>query len=60
MHVTLRMIRTTATDQFGVLESVKAAADIHVPISGTLEEINTSLEDEPDLVNKEPYKRGVF
>ncbi len=42
----------------GVLESVKAAADIYFPVSGTVVEINTDLVDEPQLVNEDPYKKG--
>lgn len=45
-------------DQFGVLESVKAAADIYSPMSGTVTEVNTELTEEPDLINTEPFDRG--
>ena len=45
-------------DHLGVLESVKAAADLCSPIGGTVAEINTSLEASPDLINKDPYKLG--
>ena len=45
-------------DQFGVLESVKAAADVYSPVSGTVVEVNTLLEDEPDKINKDPYGEG--
>ena len=40
----------------GVVESVKAAADVYSPVSGTVEESNKALEDEPDKINKEPYE----
>ena len=43
----------------GVLESVKAAADIYSPVSGTVTQINTRLEDEPQLVNEDPYGQGA-
>ena len=46
------------TDQFGVLESVKAAADVYCPVSGTVVEVNTLLEDEPEKINKDPYGEG--
>ena len=48
----------TATEQAGVVESVKTASDIHAPISGTVVEVNTALEDDPDFVNDEPYDKG--
>jgi glycine cleavage system H protein len=40
------------------LESVKAASDIFAPLSGEIVEVNTELEDEPELVNDEPYDGG--
>ena len=46
------------TDLFSVLESVKAAADILSPMSGTVTEVNSELTEEPDLINKEPFGRG--
>ncbi|KAL9976339.1 hypothetical protein ACROYT_G013629 [Oculina patagonica] len=45
-------------DNFGALESVKAAADIYAPVSGMVHEINSTLESEPELVNKDPYGEG--
>jgi len=46
--------------EFGALESVKAAADVYSPASGEVTEINTILEDEPELVNKSPYEDGEY
>lgn len=43
-------------DSFGVVESVKAAADMYMPIDGAVTEINTELEDEPSLVNQTPLE----
>lgn len=48
----------TAGEQAGVVESVKTASDIHAPISGTVVEINTDLEDDPDFINDQPYGKG--
>lgn len=48
----------TAGEQAGVVESVKTASDIHAPISGTVVEVNTELEDDPDFVNDAPYTKG--
>ena len=41
-----------------VVESVKAAFDIYAPMSGAVRAINTALESDPSLVNREPYERG--
>ncbi|NBG88038.1 glycine cleavage system protein GcvH [Isachenkonia alkalipeptolytica] len=40
-------------DEFGVVESVKAASDLYMPISGKIVEINEELEDAPELVNED-------
>lgn len=50
--------QVTAGEQAGVVESVKTASDIHAPVSGTVVEVNTDLEDDPDFVNEEPYGKG--
>lgn len=50
--------RVTATEQAGVVESVKTASDIHAPVSGIVVEVNTALEDDPDFVNDDPYGKG--
>ncbi|QIQ87989.1 glycine cleavage system protein GcvH [Erythrobacter sp.] len=43
-----------------VVESVKAASDVYAPISGEVTEINSTLEDEPGLVNSSPEEDGWF
>ncbi|HLV34847.1 MAG TPA: glycine cleavage system protein GcvH [Spirillospora sp.] len=43
---------------FGVIESVKAASDLHLPVSGEITEVNSSAEDEPEIVNTDPYGAG--
>ncbi|MUP92595.1 glycine cleavage system protein GcvH [Acinetobacter baumannii] len=50
--------QVTAGEQAGVFESVKTASDIHAPVSGTVVEVNTDLEDDPDFVNEDPYGKG--
>jgi glycine cleavage system H protein len=45
-------------DACAVVESVKAASDIYAPISGEIIEFNPSLEDDPGLVNSDPYGDG--
>lgn len=47
-----------ANDEAGVVESVKAASDIYTPVTGTVVAINETLEDAPELVNKDPYHDG--
>jgi glycine cleavage system H protein len=46
-------------DSFSVVESVKAASDIYIPISGRVIEVNEALEDEPELVNEDPYENYI-
>lgn len=43
---------------FGVVESVKAASDLYMPMSGEVVEINEILEDQPEIVNDDPYGQG--
>ncbi len=45
-------------DDTAVVESVKAAGDVHNPVSGTVTEVNETLEDEPALVNTSPEGDG--
>ena len=42
-------------ETFGVVESVKAAADLYMPLSGTITAVNETLIDTPELVNSDPY-----
>lgn len=45
-------------DIFGVVESVKAASDLYMPLAGEITAINESLEDEPEKINQDPYGEG--
>ncbi|MGO9018074.1 MAG: glycine cleavage system protein GcvH [Syntrophobacteraceae bacterium] len=45
-------------EECGTLESVKAVAEVYMPVSGEITGINTALEDSPDLVNRAPYTDG--
>lgn len=47
-------------DDMAVVESVKAASDVYAPVSGTVTEVNESLEGEPALVNSDPMGDGWF
>ena len=45
-------------EQIAVVESVKAVSDIYSPVSGEVIEVNSQLEDNPEMLNKEPYTNG--
>jgi len=45
-------------DTFGVIEAVKTVADLFAPVKGLIIELNSSLEDSPDLINSDPYGAG--
>jgi glycine cleavage system H protein len=42
-------------DEFGSVESVKAVSEIYAPMGGTVTEVNSDLDDNPELVNEDPY-----
>ena len=44
----------------GVVESVKAAADVYMPVSGEITEVNEALRDDPSLANSDPMEAGWF
>lgn len=48
----------TANETFGSIEAVKTVSDLYAPISAKVIEINERLEDEPELVNSDPYGEG--
>ncbi|MDV6320105.1 glycine cleavage system protein GcvH [Chromohalobacter sp. HP20-39] len=47
-----------AGEEFGVIESVKAASDLYLPLSGEIVAVNESLEDSPEAINEHPYEDG--
>ncbi|MFC3477049.1 glycine cleavage system protein GcvH [Halobacterium litoreum] len=47
-----------ADSEFGVVESIKAVSDIYAPVSGEVTDVNETLEDEPELVNDDPFGDG--
>ncbi len=47
-----------AGDTFGTIEAVKTVSDLYLPASGKVLEFNEELEDQPELVNKDPYGKG--
>lgn len=50
----------TQKDGAGVVESVKAAADVYMPVDGEIVEINQALVDDPSLANSDPMGAGWF
>lgn len=50
----------SAGDVFGVIESVKAASDSYMPVSGTVVEINEGAVDDPTLLNSDPYESWLL
>lgn len=49
-----------AGDEFGAVESVKAASDLISPVSGTVVEVNEKLEDSPELINQDAFKNWIM
>ena len=47
-------------ESFGTIESVKAASDMLMPITGTIVEVNEDLENDPALVNADPYENWIM
>ncbi len=47
-------------DEFGAVESVKAASDLYSPVSGTVVEINEELEDAPELLNQDAFANWIM
>ena len=45
-------------DTFGVVESVKAASDLYMPLDAEVLEVNDDVDSEPELLNSNPYQRG--
>ena len=43
---------------FGTIEAVKTVSDLFLPVAGTVTEINPALENEPELINSDPYGKG--
>ena len=49
-----------AGDEFGAVESVKAASDLYSPVSGTVVEVNEELEDAPELLNQDAFANWIM
>ena len=48
----------TQKSEFGTIESVKTVSSIYAPISGKIIDVNTTLADQPELINSDPYNNG--
>ena len=48
-----------AGEEFGAVESVKAASDLFSPVSGTVVEVNEALEDQPELINQDAFENWI-
>ena len=49
-----------AEEDFGAVESVKAASDLISPVSGTVVEVNEALEDQPELINQDAFENWII
>ena len=45
-------------EDFGTIEAVKTVADLYSPVTGKVLEVNTSINDDPEIVNQDPYGKG--
>ena len=52
--------RVKAGQSFGTIESVKAVSELHAPLAGEVVEVNTSLKDKPEAVNKDPHANWMI
>ena len=50
----------TAGEEFGAVESVKAASDLRSPVSGTVVEVNEELEDQPEKINEDAFGNWII
>ena len=50
----------TAGEEFGAVESVKAASDLIAPVTGVVLEVNENLEDQPELINQDAYANWII
>lgn len=62
VYVDLPPVNTVLSrgDEFGAIESVKAASELFIPVSGKVVAVNTVLEDHPELINENPYGTWII
>lgn len=51
-------LKVSKGDSVGTIEAVKTVADVYAPVSGEVIDVNSNLEDNPELINNEPYGNG--
>ena len=49
---------TTHMEAFGTIEAVKAVSELYAPLTGEIQDVNSSLEEQPELINNDPYGEG--
>ena len=49
---------TIQSEAFGTIEAVKAVSELYAPLSGEIQDVNSSLEEQPELINSDPYGEG--
>ena len=49
---------TNQTEAFGTIEAVKAVSELYAPLSGEIKDVNSTLEEQPELINNDPYGEG--
>ena len=59
-HALGTVVYVDMPEEFGAVESVKAASDLNCPVSGTVIEVNEALEDEPGLLNKDAFANWII
>lgn len=60
VYVELPAVGSTITQNvpYGTVESVKAVSDLVAPVSGVIEQVNTEVQNKPELLNEDPYNKG--
>ena len=60
VYIDIDTIDTEVTKEevFGTVEAVKTVSDLFMPLTGTVKEFNSALNDNPELVNSDPYGKG--
>lgn len=58
VDITQDLAELTAGESFGTIEAVKTVSDLYAPVTGKVVEVNSKLNDEPQLVNSDPYGNG--
>ena len=60
VYVDMPDVDEEAGEEFGAVESVKAASDLISPVSGTVVEVNEALDDQPELINQDAFENWII